>query len=250
MKFGGQPLPGATVIATQGNHRAVTTTDESGNYELPDLAPGTYTVEVQMFGFQTAHKEVQIASGAPPVEWSLDLQSRPRELAERPRGPQAGQQAGFRATAESEVDQLAAAPPPDIAPQNSANANEAFLVNGTLSTGLQNDQNDFGLRGPLLGMQGPPGGLGGLGVQGQPGGVPGAPGGPGGGGPGGGGAGQDLAVADVVVGDSAGQEAAIVPEAMPTAGSSAIAEIAGVRAFMATCPSSGRARPPTPSSSR
>ncbi len=189
VKFGGQPLPGATVIATQGNHRAVTTTDESGNYELPDLAPGTYTVEVQMFGFQTAHKEVQIASGAPPVEWSLDLQSRPRELAERPRGPQAGQQAGFRATAESEVDQLAAAPPPDIAPQNSANANEAFLVNGTLSTGLQNDQNDFGLRGPLLGMQGPPGGLGGLGVQGQPGGVPGAPGGPGGGGPGGGGAG-------------------------------------------------------------
>ena len=57
VKFGGQPLPGATVITTQGSHRAVTTTDESGNYELPDLAPGTYTLEVQMFGFQTAHKE-------------------------------------------------------------------------------------------------------------------------------------------------------------------------------------------------
>jgi hypothetical protein len=192
VKFGGQPLPGATVIATQGNHRAVTTTDESGNYELPDLAPGTYTVEVQMFGFQTAHKEEQIASGAPAVEWSLDLQPRPRETAERPRGPQAGQQAGFRATTENEVDQIAEAPPPDIAGANSANANEAFLVNGTLSTGLQNGPNDFGLRGPVLGMQGPPGGgLGGLGVQGQPGGVPGAPGGPGGGGggPGGGGGG-------------------------------------------------------------
>ena len=185
VKFGGQPLPGATVIATQGDHRAVTTTDESGKYELPDLAPGTYTVEVQMFGFQTAHKEVQIDPGSTAVEWSLELQTRPREISERPRGQPGAQQAGFRATTENEVDQLAEAPSPDITSQNSANANEAFLVNGTLSTGLQNGQNDFGLRGPLLGMQGPPGGLGGLGVQGQPGGVPGAPGGPGGGGQGG-----------------------------------------------------------------
>jgi len=188
VKFSGQPLPGATVIATQGSHRAVTTTDESGHYELPDLAPGTYTLEVQMFGFQTAHKDVQI--GPAPVEWSLELQPRPRENAERPRGAQAGQQGTFRATAENEVDQLAAAPPPDIAAQSSTNANEAFLVNGTLSTGLQNGQDDFGLRGPALGLQGPPGGLGGLGAgaQGQAAGVPGtpgAPGAPGGGGPGG-----------------------------------------------------------------
>jgi hypothetical protein len=193
VKFGGQPLPGATVIATQGTHRVVTTTDESGNYELPDLAAGTYTLEVQMFGFQTAHKEVQVAAGStaagsPNMEWTLELNPRSREVAERPRGAQAGQQGGFRATAENEVDQIAAAPPPDVGSQNPGNANEAFLVNGTLSTGLQNGQDDFGLRGPALGMQGPPGGgLGGLGVQAQPGGAPGAPGGPGGGGAGGGG---------------------------------------------------------------
>jgi len=187
VKFGGQPLPGATVIATQGEHRAITTTDESGNYELPDLAPGTYQLEVQMFGFQTARKEAQIGAGAPPpVEWSLELQPRQREVAER---PQRQQQTGFRATTENEVDQLAAAPPPDaVASQNGANANEAFLVNGTLSTSLQNGQNDFGLRGPAQGFQGPPGGPGGAGVEGQPGGVPGAPGPPGApGGPGGGG---------------------------------------------------------------
>ena len=56
--------------------------------------------------------------------------------------------------------------------------------------------------------------------------------------------------ADVVAVDSAGQGAATVPEATATASSSAIAEIAGVRAFMATCPSNGRALPPMPSSSR
>jgi Carboxypeptidase regulatory-like domain/TonB dependent receptor-like, beta-barrel len=177
VKFGGQPVPGATVIATQGNHRAVTTTDESGNYELTGLAPGKYTVEVQMFGFQTAHKDVQLGPGALAVEWSLELQARQREVVERPQR----QQAAFRATTENEVDQIAAAPPPEITSQNSANANEAFLVNGTLSTSVQNGQDDFGLRGPALGIQGPPGGLPGAGVEGQPAGVPGAPGGPGGG---------------------------------------------------------------------
>ena len=178
------------MVATQGEHRVVTTTDESGAYEVPGLAPGTYTVEVQMFGFQTARKQIQVGPGSPPADWSLELQPlrqrEPRELAQRPQ-----QQGGFRATAgttENELDQIAASAPPDAAPQSSANANEAFLVNGSLSNGLQTGQDDFGLRGPALGIQGAPGGLPGAGVEGQPGGIPGA-GGPGGGpgGPGGGG---------------------------------------------------------------
>lgn len=180
VSFGSQPLPGATVIATQGERRAVTTTDESGGYEFTGLAPGTYTVEVQMFGFQPASKQIQIGSGAQPTTWSLELQPRPREFAQRAQQ----QQGGFRATTgttENELDQLAAAVPQDIAPPSSANANEAFLVNGSLSNGLQTGQDDFGLRGPAFGTLGP-GGLPGASVAGQPGGVPGAPGGPGGGG--------------------------------------------------------------------
>jgi len=186
VKFGGQPLPGATVIAMQGDRRAVTTTDESGSYELPDLAPGTYTVEVQMFGFQTARKQIQIGPGSLPAEWSLDLQPRTREFAQRPQQ----QQGGFRAaagTTENELDQIAASPPQDATAQAPGNANEAFLVNGSLSNGLQTGQDDFGLRGPALGMQAP-GGLPGAGVEGQPG-APGAPGGPGGAGGFGGGRG-------------------------------------------------------------
>ncbi len=192
VKFGGQPLPGATVTATQGDRRAVTTTDETGAYELTDLAPGTYTVEVQMFGFQTVRKQIPVASGSQPTEWSLELQPRERaEPGEFSRRSQQQPQGGFRATAgatENELDQIAVSAPPDIAPPSPANANEAFLVNGSLSNGLQNGQDDFGLRGPMMGLQGP-GGLPGAGVEGQPGGFPGAQGGPGGGGPGGGGAG-------------------------------------------------------------
>lgn len=194
VKFGGQPLPGATVIAIQGDHRTVTTTDESGAYEFPDLAPGNYTVEVQMFGFQTARKQLQIGPATQSSQWALELQPRerePRELAQRPQQglrPQAGFRAATGITV-NELDQLAAAPPPDITPQTAENANEAFLVNGSISNSLQTGQNDFGLRGPLLGFQGP-GGLAGAGVEGQPGGVPGTPGGPTeGGAPGGGGPG-------------------------------------------------------------
>jgi hypothetical protein len=145
-----------------------------------------------MFGFQAAHKQVQVGPGTPPqpTEWSLELQpSRPREPREFGGQRPQQQQGGFRATAqntENEVDQLAAAAPQDNASPPSANANEAFLVNGSISNGLQTGQDDFGLRGPLLGIQAP-GGLPGAGIEGQPGGIPGTPGGPGGGGLGGGG---------------------------------------------------------------
>jgi len=186
---------GATVIATQSEHRTVTTTDESGAYEFTGLAPGAYTVEVQMFGFQAARKQIQVGPGSSPsqapAEWSLDLQPlrrEPREVGQRPQQ----QPRGFRATAgttENELDQIAASTPQDITAQAPGNANEAFLVNGSLSNGLQTGQDDFGLRGPAFGIQNP-GGLPGAGVEGQPGGVPGTPGGPGGGGLGGQGAGQ------------------------------------------------------------
>lgn len=192
VKFGSQPVPGATVIATEGQRRAVTTTDENGAYEIPDLAPGTYSLEVQMFGFETARKQVQLsAAGLQPTEWSLELQTQrprePRELAQRPQQ----RPTGFRAApgiTENELDQLAASGPQDTTQASSANANEAFLVNGSLSNSLQTGQNDFGLRGPALGLQGPAGGFPGA-ANGEPQVAPGGPGGggPGFGGPGGGG---------------------------------------------------------------
>jgi trimeric autotransporter adhesin len=179
VKFAGQPVPGATVSARAGKQTVSTTTDESGRYELPQLAPGTYTLEVQMFGFQAARKQIQINAESQPVEWSLELQPRPKEPAQRSEP----QQAGFRAVATNAADPSAATPAPqDESAQTSEGGNEAFLVNGTLSGGLQNGQDDFGLRGPVDQIQGPPGGFPGAGANGQPG-----PGGPGGGRFGGGG---------------------------------------------------------------
>ena len=53
VKFGGMPVPGATITATQGDKKIVTITDAQGNYAFPDLAPGVWTLQVDMLCFET-----------------------------------------------------------------------------------------------------------------------------------------------------------------------------------------------------
>ena len=52
-------LPGATVTATNTATGGVRTTvsNESGAYNLPGLAPGTYTLKVELSGFRTYQHE-------------------------------------------------------------------------------------------------------------------------------------------------------------------------------------------------
>ena len=203
VKFAGQPVPGVTVIASQGDRRALTTTDEAGRYEFTELPPGAYTIEVRMFGFQPARRQIQMpAAGSAAIDWNLELL--PRQAAQAPapgaRNFATARQEAFLNAAE---DQSEPTQPPQAMPAQNGleNSNEAFLVNGTVSNSLQNGQNDFGLRGPFMDMPGafggPPDLNGQPGTDGQPpagpapGGPPGAGarfGGPGGfgGGPGGG----------------------------------------------------------------
>jgi hypothetical protein len=39
--FAGLPVPGASIIATQGEKKVVTTTDQQGSYTFADLPDGT-----------------------------------------------------------------------------------------------------------------------------------------------------------------------------------------------------------------
>src|SRR5918992_2975900 len=50
----GGALPGATVTVqnTQTNEMATAVTNEEGNYRIPFLRPGTYTLTVELSGFQ------------------------------------------------------------------------------------------------------------------------------------------------------------------------------------------------------
>ena len=73
VKSGGLPIPGVTVTATQGDKKIVTTTDDQGAYSFPELADGTWTIEIEMMGFARLTRDVGIASDAPPADWDLKL---------------------------------------------------------------------------------------------------------------------------------------------------------------------------------
>ena len=73
VKSGGLAVPGATVTATQGDKKMVTTTDDQGDYSFPELADGTWTIDVEMLGFAKLTRDVGIASDAPAADWDLKL---------------------------------------------------------------------------------------------------------------------------------------------------------------------------------
>jgi hypothetical protein len=71
--FGGLPLPGATIEATQGTKTATAVSDQQGAYQFDDLADGDWTIEVVMQCFTTIHAKVTIAPNMPAANWELKL---------------------------------------------------------------------------------------------------------------------------------------------------------------------------------
>src|SRR5438270_5347587 len=63
-----QFIPGATVTARQGAAKVVAYTDEAGRYTL-DLTPGTWQIDIEMFGLSTLHSQVD-ASEPTTRDWT------------------------------------------------------------------------------------------------------------------------------------------------------------------------------------
>ncbi len=193
VRSGDQPIPGATVSITQGDKTVATVTDGDGHYAFPPVAPGTWAVTVEIFGFETLKKDVDYAAASGQVNFDLELKpsrilQRLQQFAARrntaantggqdtsPRGDN-GQQLDQQLQDELNSQQQQSVPAAAPAGGNET-GNEAFLVSGSLSPGMaQGNQADSGpdmrlTMGPIG-----PGGPGGM--NGAPG-VPGAFGGPG-----------------------------------------------------------------------
>jgi hypothetical protein len=73
VKFGGLPVPGATVAATQGDKKQVAVTDTQGLYSFSDLADGVWNIEVEMLCFESIKKDIGVAAEAPSPEFDLKL---------------------------------------------------------------------------------------------------------------------------------------------------------------------------------
>jgi hypothetical protein len=75
--FNGDGVPGATMTATQADHQVAATTDETGAFQLMDLADGLWTIRVEMRGFVTASREVTLPRPADNEPLTMALTMRP-----------------------------------------------------------------------------------------------------------------------------------------------------------------------------
>jgi hypothetical protein len=75
VNFNGFPVPGATVTATQGTTKLTAVTDAQGAYSFPNLADGSWHIEVTMQCFATLRDDVQVKPDTPPAHWDLKLLS-------------------------------------------------------------------------------------------------------------------------------------------------------------------------------
>jgi hypothetical protein len=133
--FGGLPVPGATVTATQSDKTVTAITDLQGIYDLPNLSDGKWMVEIRMLGFAIVTQEVAIAADQPLPKWDLKLlpldEIKAEMQAPTPPAPPPAVPAAAGQTA---------APKPAAAKESadddlSQRAADGFLINGSSQNG-------------------------------------------------------------------------------------------------------------------
>jgi trimeric autotransporter adhesin len=75
VKFGGLPVPGVTVTASQADKKLTAVTDDQGVYTFPNLSDGLWNIEVEMQCFEPIKREIAVAADSPAPQWDLKLQS-------------------------------------------------------------------------------------------------------------------------------------------------------------------------------
>jgi hypothetical protein len=189
VKFAGLPVPGATVIAAQGEKKISAVTGPEGAYTFPDLADGVWTLQVEMLCFTPLRREMTIGPGAPRSEWDLKLlpfdeirasapppppppppvvappvlaaSAKPAGNGRKPRGkaaaPAVPAQSGFQ---RADVNASAAPPPAEnpAGPAEAASQNSAdsFAINGSTNNGAASP---FGMSGAFGNNRRGPGSL-------------------------------------------------------------------------------------------
>jgi trimeric autotransporter adhesin len=73
VRYNGLPVPGATVIAAQGDKKFSAISDLQGFYSFPDLPDGSWKIQVEMLGFQHVMREMTIGAENPVAEWDLTM---------------------------------------------------------------------------------------------------------------------------------------------------------------------------------
>ncbi len=75
VRFGGLPVPGATVTATKSDKKITTVTGVDGSYTFADLADGEWAIRVEMLGFEPGEKKISVAGETQPQDIDMKVMS-------------------------------------------------------------------------------------------------------------------------------------------------------------------------------
>jgi trimeric autotransporter adhesin len=73
VRYGGVPVPGATVTLTQGSTELTTVTDSQGLYEFPNVPEGSWKISIELRGFASERGSVTIGATNEQGEWTLQM---------------------------------------------------------------------------------------------------------------------------------------------------------------------------------
>jgi trimeric autotransporter adhesin len=124
--FNGLPVPGATVIATQGDKKVVAAANGDGRYRLTGLADGPYSIRIEMLGFAALTRDLVADETATA---SLELTLLPFE--EIRKIAVVAATAPIAPTAPNAP--IAPIAPDVVDPELERQAAEGFLVNGSVN---------------------------------------------------------------------------------------------------------------------
>jgi hypothetical protein len=133
VSFGGFPLPGATVTVTQGTKKLSAISDQGGLYTFPDLTDGSWKVEITMLCFSTLQADLTVSASTPAGKWELSLLplTEITKLANLPPPPVVAAAVPAPAAAKKPTGNEAPVEIPK--PAEDQNANDGFLVNGSVN---------------------------------------------------------------------------------------------------------------------
>jgi hypothetical protein len=164
--FGGLPVPGVTVTASQGGKHFVAITDQQGVYTFAGLDDGVWKFQVEMLGFAPQTQDISIAADTPSPVWDLKLlpieeitrglppvNSQSTQVTSPPTpgvgktptgvaSPAAKPQSGFQRTAVNAASNAAPPPATDTGPPANDTSSDltqsaatGLLVNGSVNNG-------------------------------------------------------------------------------------------------------------------
>ena len=136
--FGGLPVPGATVTATQGTKTFSVTSDEGGVFHFDDLPDGQWKIQITMLCFETIDADVTTTPNMSAAKYELKLlpSEQLQALAKASPPKPAALKPALQAASEKKSDGGAAQQTPEMPkPPEDANqqSSEGFLVNGSVN---------------------------------------------------------------------------------------------------------------------